>query len=216
MQPIYAMRNIQKRLGSFLLEVDGLDLYPGRLYSLAGPNGAGKSTLLSLLALLTPPDRGELHFANELLRWEGAWLKKHRKKVTLVQQHPFLFDETVMRNIAFGLKMRGVVGRKERQRIFAAMNSLGLGGFEQRRARGLSGGEAQKVAIARALVLQPQVLLLDEPTSNIDREHIEKFEAFIPGLAEGGMTIVMVTHDPNQAQRMGSEIIPIGGGRLLA
>ena len=214
MQPIYSLRNIKKKLGSFQLEVDRLDLLPGRLYTLTGPNGAGKSTLLNLLALLTPPDQGEIYFDKHLLHWNSSRFKKLRNKITLVQQHPFLFDATVLQNLAFGLKMRGVVGRKQRERIFAAMRSLGLDGFEQRRARGLSGGEAQKVAIARALVLEPEVLLLDEPTSNIDEGQIEKMEAFIPSLADAGMTVVMVSHDQGQAQRMGSDIIPLGGGRL--
>ncbi len=216
MQPIYSLRDIRKRRGEFQLAVEHLDLFPGRLYALAGSNGSGKSTLLNLLALLTPPDQGALHFACEPIDWHGSRLQKQRQNVTLVPQHPYLFAGSVLQNIAFGLKLRGVVGRKQRERIYAVMRTLGLEGFEERKARGLSGGEMQKVAIARALVLEPQVLLLDEPTANIDQRHIGKIEACIPSLTERGMTVVMVTHDPDQAERMGCETISLAGGRLVA
>jgi tungstate transport system ATP-binding protein len=215
MEPVYSLRNIRKkRENNFTLEVDRLDVFPGRLYTLYGPNGAGKSTLLDLLAFLSFPDRGELIFGGELARRDGLWLREKRKEVTLVQQNPFLFDETVSENVAFGLKIRGVVGRKQRERLFAALQEVGLSGFEKRRARGLSGGEAQRVAIARALVLRPRVLLLDEPTSSVDSDHIRGFEQLFPLLMKQGTTLVMATHDQGLVQRMDSEMIFISGGRL--
>ncbi len=214
MQQLFSLRNIQKTQGAFTLEVDHLDLFSGNLYTLTGPNGAGKSTLLNILAFLSRPDCGELVFAGEPARWTAAGLRQCRRQVTMVQQNPFLFDATVFQNIAFGLKIRGVIGRKQRQRIYTALDALGLAGFEDRRARGLSGGEAQKVAIARALVLNPRALLLDEPTSNIDAGQIESLEQLIPTLTDQGMTVIMVTHDQAQPRRMGSTIIPMAGGRL--
>ena len=216
MQPIYSLRDIEKQRGAFQLWVKALDLFPGRLYALTGPNGSGKTTLLELLALLSPPDRGDFYYASEPVRWKSSRLNTLRQHVTMVPQYPFLFDNSVMQNITLGLKMRGVVGRRQRERIYAVMRDLGLDGFAERRARGLSGGESQKVALARALVLDPQVLLLDEPTANIDQQHIGKIEAFIPSLTQQGMTVVVVKHDQDQASRMGCETLALAEGRLAS
>ncbi|BCR06460.1 tungstate ABC transporter ATP-binding protein [Desulfuromonas versatilis] len=215
MEPLYTLHNIEKKVGeNFLLRVEKLELFAGGLYSLAGPNGAGKSTLLNILAFLTSPDRGELFFAGERASWTAGWLQHKRQEVTLVPQNPFLFEGTVGNNLAFGLKVRGIMGRRQRERIYAALGTVGLEGFEKRRARGLSGGEIQRVAIARALALDPRVLLLDEPTSNIDSTHIMRLEQLVPELSRRGVTVVMVTHDQEQPRRMGCSILPIQGGVL--
>jgi len=215
MEPLYFLKDVEKkRSGDFTLRVERLELYPGRIYTLCGPNGAGKSTLLDLLAFLSFPDRGEFFFAGERVRGDGRWLQEKRQQVTLVQQAPFLFDGTVAKNVAFGLKVRGVVGRKQRERLLAALREVGLEGFERRRARGLSGGEAQRVAIARALALRPRVLLLDEPTASIDLEHIRSLERLLPLLAGEGIGVIMASHDRELARRLESEIVPLAGGRL--
>jgi tungstate transport system ATP-binding protein len=214
-EPLYSLRNIEKkRENNFTLTLDRLDFFPGRFYTLYGPNGAGKSTLLDLLAFLSFPDRGELCFAGERARRDGRWLREKRKQVTLVHQSPFLFDATVFENVAFGLTVRGVVGRKQRERLFSALQEVGLAGFEKRRARGLSGGEAHRVALARALVLKPRVLLLDEPTTSVDAAHIRKLEHLFPLLTKSGMTVIMASHDEDLIQSMKGETLFISSGKL--
>ncbi len=215
MQPIFSLRNIYKRLGpEFSLDIEELDLLPHRLYSLAGPNGSGKSTLMHILALLSSPDRGTMYFAGDQVVWSERHLHEIRRYVTLVHQSPFLFGSSVAQNLAFGLKLRGVIGRKQRQRIFEALTEVGLPEFAERKATGLSGGESQRVAIARALVLEPKVLLLDEPTSNIDQKNILQFEQIIAAQVDRGMTVIMVTHDPEQSARLGGQVIALQNGRL--
>ncbi len=217
MTSMYNLRNIEvRRNGGFSLCIEGLDLLRGRIYALAGPNGSGKTTLLRLLALLHPPDRGELRFAGESLPWERSELLERRRRVTMVDQSPYLFDRTVYQNLAFGLRLRGVRGEEQHRRIAVGLSQVGLAGFEARRARELSGGEAQRVALARALVLQPQVLLLDEPTANLDSQTILALEDVVSDLPRQGITVVMATHDPAQPERLGCDIVRLVGGRLAA
>ncbi|MEJ2698341.1 MAG: ATP-binding cassette domain-containing protein [Desulfuromonadales bacterium] len=215
MPPLYLLRGIEKRYnGQLVLELPHLELLPGRIYSLAGPNGAGKSTLLQILALLLPPTRGEMVFSGERVVWNGRSLARQRSAVTLVHQSPFLFDRPVYQNVAFGLKVRGVRGVEQHRRVASALAAVGLEGFAERRARELSGGEAQRVAMARALVLEPRVLLLDEPTANIDRAHIASIEKLVASLPNRGTLVVIATHDPGQAVRLGSEQLRMENGRL--
>ncbi len=191
-----------------------LELHPGGIYTLSGPNGAGKSTLLHILALLTPPTRGKIVFTGAPVIWNGRSLARQRASVTLVHQSPFLFDGSVYQNVAFGLKVRGIRGREQHRRVEKALAAVGLTGFEHRLARELSGGEAQRVAVARALAIEPQVLLLDEPTANIDRPHIAAFEQLIASLPQQGTLVVIATHDPGQATRLGSQQLQMLDGRL--
>jgi tungstate transport system ATP-binding protein len=215
MKPVLSLRDISySRDANFTLQVDRLDLLAGRIYSLSGPNGAGKSTLLQTLALLEPPDKGTLHFAGLPIRWERALLTKLRQQITLVEQSPYLFDDTVYNNLAFGLRMRGVRGREQRQRIVQTLDDVGLADFLNRKARLLSGGETRRVALARALVLQPKVLLLDEPTANVDGQQLQAFEALLASLPQKGLTVVFSTHDPEQSDRVGGENLSILEGNL--
>ncbi len=191
MKPILSVRNIQKNYnGQVVLDIEELDFLPKRIYSLVGPNGCGKSTLLQILALLMKPTNGALLFQEQAIPWKRRQLQKVRQQVTLVHQSPYLFHRCVRYNLAYGLKIRGI-------------------------ARELSGGEQQRVAIARALLLQPKVLLMDEPTSNMDKKSIETFDALVPTLIERGITIIQATHMPDQPQRLGSEIIAMDQGQLI-
>ena len=215
MPPLYLLRGIEKRYnGQVVLHLPNLELFPGRIYSLTGTNGAGKSTLLQILALLLPPTRGEMLFSGERVTWNGRTLARQRSDVTLVHQSPFLFDRPVYHNVAFGLKVRGVRGAEQHRRVVSALAAVGLEGFAGRRAWELSGGEAQRVAMARALVLEPRVLLLDEPTANIDRAHVATIEDLIVSLPQRGTLVVIATHDPGQAIRLGNEQLQMENGRL--
>ena len=216
MKPILSVRNIQKNYnGQVVLDIGELDFLPKHIYSLVGPNGCGKSTLLQILALLMKPTSGGLLFHEQAIPWKRRELQKVRRHVTLVHQSPYLFHRSVRYNLAYGLKIRGIHGDEQHQRIHEALDLVGLSGFGRRNARELSGGEQQRVAIARALLLQPKVLLMDEPTSNMDKKSIETFDALVPTLIERGITIIQATHMPDQPQRLGSEIIAMDQGQLV-
>jgi len=214
MDPIFSIRHLEFRRGeSFSLAIEQIDFQAGQIYLLAGVNGAGKSTLLQLLALLIAPDRGEIRFDGNTVKG-AAGRHRFRRKITLVDQSPFLFDTTVYNNLAFGLRMRDVNGDLQRRRILKALNSVGLEGFENRRARALSGGESRRVALARALVIRPKVLLLDEPTAGLDDDSLSLFETNLAALSEAGVTVIMSTHDGGQARRLNGKVFRLENGRL--
>ncbi|MBW2510455.1 MAG: ABC transporter ATP-binding protein [Deltaproteobacteria bacterium] len=199
MQPVISLKDIRVTLGqNFSLSVESLVLEPHRIYALTGPNGAGKSTLLRVMALLLSPQAGTIEFAEG----DSRDLARQRQRVTLVEQTPYLFEGSVTDNLNFGLKLRGINSKERSERIRATLAIVGLEGFEHRRAKELSGGEVQRVALARALVLKPELLLLDEPTANIDSNSLQAYEALLSGLPEYGVTVVFSTHDPSQSKRL--------------
>jgi tungstate transport system ATP-binding protein len=211
---MYRLQSIRKRYGSNVaLDIEELTIAEGRLYTLTGANGAGKSTLLSILAFLSPPTSGEIFYAGKRVDRNHGSVEEYRRKVTLLHQSPYLFGGSVDDNVAFGLKVRGIRGEELRRRIDEALDIVGLRGFRDRKARELSGGEAQRVAMARALALKPEVLLLDEPLANIDRETTGLFETVIASLPAQGTTVVMTTHDPDHPGRLNGESIFLEGGR---
>jgi tungstate transport system ATP-binding protein len=213
MVPQFYLTSIRKCYGAKVaLSIAELKLWPGHLYLLTGPNGSGKSTLLNILAFLTAPDEGDIQFAGNRVTWKKEELTRLRKKVTLLQQSPFLFSGTVFENVAYGLKVRGIpVGIVQRS-VSDSLARVGLDGFETRNVRHLSGGEARRVAWARALVLKPEVLLLDEPLANVDTDMTSILEPLIASQAAEGTTVVMSTHDPQQSLRLrGSEIQLLDG-----
>jgi tungstate transport system ATP-binding protein len=208
---------VEKRYGNQLaLRVRELTIRPGRLYILFGPNGSGKSTLLNILAFLTKPELGEVMFDGKPVAWKREELQLLRKRVTLLHQSPYLFGDTVAFNVGYGLKIRGVAGRQLERAVAEALELVGLGGFEQRHVQQLSGGEARRAALARALAVKPDILLLDEPLANVDEESAKVAERLIASLPAQGTTVVMSTHDPHQGSRMEGEIIRLQDGALVA
>jgi len=211
MSPVISLKNIRFTQGrTFTLSVADLALQPGRIYALTGPNGSGKSTLLRLMALLIRPQEGTIALAGEPLVSNA----RQRQNVTLVDQSPYLLTGSVHDNLNYGLKLRSVESNERTRRIKAALTNVGLAGFERRRAQELSGGEIQRVALARALVLEPTLLLLDEPTANIDSNSLEGYEELLRRLPEYGVTVLFSTHDPSQARRLGDEVLRIDNGFL--
>lgn len=209
------LHDITLQQGNFQLTVPHLSLQAGQLYVLQGENGSGKSTLLRLLALLQKPQSGEIRFAGDPVYWQAGRLQALRYKITLLEQNPWLFVGSVEKNLTFGLKLRGLRGAELQQKIDQALAIVGLNGFQKRRAKELSGGETRRVALARALCLQPRLLLLDEPTANLDVAQVEALEKFLLGLPQQGMTLVIASHDSGQVKRLGGKAIKMENGRLL-
>ncbi len=133
----------------------------------------------------------------------------------LLHQSPYLFGGTVHDNVAFGLAARGIRGEERHRIVERALSAVSLRGFGGRKARQLSGGETQKVAMARALALSPEVLLLDEPLANIDRETSMLLESLIASLPARGTTVILVTHDPDHRRRLNGETIFLERGRIV-
>lgn len=215
MSIIYELRGVDRRYGKrpvFLIE--SLVLETGRIYTLTGANGTGKTTLLQTLAFLHPPNSGDIFFRGKSVDWAKGALRRLRLEVTLLQQSPYLFFTSVFENVTFGLKARGVAKEKLNHVVTEALEQVGLAGFQMRRARELSGGEAQRVAMARALVLKPAVLLLDEPLANVDQETSTILVELIRSLPNKGTTVIMTTHDPNHVSHLNSHSIHLEGGRI--
>lgn len=211
-QPLYTLRGVSKRYaGRAVVEVEALDIARGEVLALVGPSGAGKSTLLRLLNFLEAPTTGALSFEGAPVPAEPPTALLRR--VTTVFQRPLLLSGTVRHNVGLGLRLRGqpVDGRVE-----AALAQVGLSGLAGRPAQALSGGEMQRAALARALVLAPEVLLLDEPTANLDPYNVGLIEAIVRAHNQThGTTVVLVTHNVFQARRLATRVGLMLNGALV-
>ena len=196
------------------LEVDELTIASGCLHILAGPNGSGKSTLLGILAFLMKPGHGQMVFAGTQVNWQSSQLASLRKRVTLLHQHSFLFSGTVAANVAFGPRARGMAKENVQRAVGESLAMVGLDGFESRDARHLSGGEARRVALARALACQPEVLLLDEPMAHVDKQSAQIIERLVVSLSGQGTTVVMSSHNEQLGQRTESKVIRLLDGKV--
>jgi tungstate transport system ATP-binding protein len=200
-----------QRNGRDALRVDSLDINHGETLAVVGPNGAGKSTLLLALACLLEPARGEINFDGKSLNeWDEL---EYRRKISFVFQAPLLMDMTVEQNVALGLKFRGTPKKEMQARVGKWMTHLGIESLSKRRAGRLSGGEAQRVSLARAFVLEPELLLLDEPFSSLDPPTRAKMLDDLSALlAQDHRTAVFVTHNLNEAAKMSHRVAVIVGG----
>lgn len=215
---IFKVRNLKKVYNSkIVLDINNLNFQEGRIYAIVGPNGSGKTTLLNILNLLEKADEGQIFFYDqEITNKSNPDTLEIRRRMTLVNQDPFLFHSTVYNNIAYGLKIRSIPPKVQKSRIRSALNIVGLSGFKDRKADQLSGGEAQRVVIARALVIEPEVLFLDEPTANIDQKHIDVVERIIKKIKkEIKTTVIFTTHDLSQAYRLADEVISLLDGKII-
>jgi tungstate transport system ATP-binding protein len=204
-----------RRGGRAVLHVDGLELRRGEILALVGPNGAGKSTLVTALALLERPAAGTISLDGTPVDWRRGLLAA-RRRLAIVFQEPLLFDTTVSENVASGLKLRGVPKSQRTPRVERWLTRLGIPHLAGRQARTLSGGEAQRTSLARALVLEPELLLLDEPFAALDAPTREALaDDLLPLLRETATTTVLVTHDRDEALEMGDRLGVILDGRLV-
>jgi len=215
MTPAYRLRDISYSYGGPpVLEIGDLHIPQGQIVLLVGPNGSGKTTLLHLLAFLETPQTGEIDFFGE--KSHSGNLLALRRKTGLLLQNPYLFHETVMSNMVWGLRLRGISGRSAHRAAAKALDMVGLSGFENRYARSLSGGESQRVALARALALEPKVLLLDEPSNHMDRASAQRTEEIVLELNRcHGATVVMTTHAVDNGQALAHEVIHLWQGKVI-
>ncbi|MBE3108938.1 MAG: ATP-binding cassette domain-containing protein [Acidobacteria bacterium] len=203
-------------VSSFSLELESLRVGPGEILALVGPNGAGKTTLLMLLAFLARPGRGRLEFLGGDPWANEASVVRARRDAVLVTHHPYLFKGTVADNLSFGLRLRNIPEAKWPARLRSALALVELEGWEKKSVLGLSAGQAQRVALARALALRPRVLLLDEPTANIDAGLGLRMEAVLREVSrESGTTVVFSTHNFSQASRLADDILYLSDGRRV-
>ena len=215
---IFKVRDLKKVYNNkIVLDVDNLNFQEGKIYAIVGPNGSGKTTLLNILNLLEKPDEGQIFFYDqEITNKSNSDILESRRRMTLVNQDPFLFHSTVYDNIAYGLKIRSLSSAEQRIRVKDSLKMVGLSDFENRRVNQLSGGEAQRVVIARALVIEPEILFLDEPTTSIDQKYITKVEKIIKKIRkELKTTVIFTTHDLSQAYRLADEVISLLEGKII-
>ncbi|MGA2386096.1 MAG: ATP-binding cassette domain-containing protein [Candidatus Bathyarchaeia archaeon] len=187
-----------------------LDLQGGKIIVLLGVNGAGKTTLMRIMAGLENADSGKLYFNNQNIDC-GAL----RKVSSLVFQKSAMFSTSVYDNLAYGLKIRKVPKDEIKRKVTDALQAVRLSGFEKRRAKKTSGGEQQRIALARAFLLEPHVLLLDEPTANLDPNSATIIEKAIVGQKSAQRIILMATHNLSQARRIAGEIVHIYNGEIV-
>jgi tungstate transport system ATP-binding protein len=202
-----------ERNGRDVLRIDSLDIQRGETLTVVGPNGSGKSTLLLALARLLKPARGDILYEGmSLKQWNEL---EYRRRISFVFQAPLLMDLTVEQNVALGLKFRGTPQAETGVRAGKWMRQLGIELLAKRRAGQLSGGEAQRVSLARAFVLEPELLLLDEPFAALDPPtHAKLLEDLSTILKQDQRTAVFVTHNLSEAAKVSHRIAVIAGGVL--
>lgn len=196
-----------------LIQDINLEIYSNEILGIIGPSGAGKTTLLKALALLTPSHciGGKYHYMGQqiLPPQNGIELRKVRKDLIFIHQHPVLFKGTVNWNILYGLKVRK---QNNPDLLKQLLSSFDLNGILHRDVASLSGGEKQRVCLLRAMVVEPRILLLDEPTQNLDPANIKNIEK---NIKEFRGTVVIVTHNLFQAQRITDRVAVIVNGRII-
>jgi tungstate transport system ATP-binding protein len=197
-----------------ILDIPRLEIAKGEVVCLLGPNGAGKTTLLKVIGMLQAPDQGTIRFSGCEMNYARSL--EARRRVAMVFQEPLLLNGTVYQNAALGLKLRGVDDQTIQHRLTPWLERLGIASLAGRPVHTLSGGEAQRTSLARALVLEPEVLLLDEPFSALDPTSREVLlRDFQDIVRENSITTIIVTHDREEAFMLGDRIGVLNGGRLL-
>ena len=213
MNSILDINDLKKSLeGNPVLKSIDLDIRLGEVMGLLGPSGSGKSTLLRCLNRIIEADSGDIFYKEKDLKEYPP--NELRKEVVLVPQESVMFSGTVFDNVAYGPSIEGDVNREH---ILNCIRDAGLSSdFEQRQAEKLSGGEKRRVALARALALKPEVLLLDEPTSGVDPKKKEEVERSILNFSDKrDLTVIWVTHDLDQAKRVSTRIANLRDGRII-
>jgi molybdopterin-binding protein len=214
MSDILSVVDLSVRRGKqAVLSVDHLTVQEGEVLAVIGPNGAGKSTLLLVLAQLLPADSGKVLFRGSAI--QPGEVQAYRRRMALVLQEPLLLSRSVYDNVAAGLRYRRVPKTTIAPRVNAWLKRLGIAHLADRHAHKLSGGEAQRVSLARAFALQPEILLLDEPFSALDAPtRANMLQDLHAVLAETRITTIFITHDLDEALLLGDQVAVLLDGRL--
>ncbi len=213
---LYELHNLKRQFGErTVLDIASLSFAARKVYALIGPNGAGKTTLLNHLAFLDQPTSGVVKFRNKSVSYDQRHLVHLRRRVVLVDQTPILFSGTVWKNVEFGLRVRGVPKRERAIKIPAALERVGMSDFAQTDSHGLSGGEVKRVALARALVLEPEVLLCDEPTANVDQQNQEVILKILEHAnSMQNTSVIFSTHYLSQSRRLAHQTVLLQNGSV--
>jgi tungstate transport system ATP-binding protein len=212
------VRSLSKSIGpAKVLHEINLTVERGEILGLIGPTGSGKTTLLRLINLLDEPSAGSILFGGTEVsgRPEKEALAA-RRKMAMVFQKPVMFRASVEENVSYGLRMRGRQERFEKIRVKEVLEMVGLSGYESRDANTLSGGEMQRIALARALILQPELLLLDEPTANLDPGSAASIDSLLRSLAGSRTAVILATHNMEQCRKLAGRVAVLQAGRLAA
>ncbi len=213
---IYQLKNIKKNLNNFSLTVKNCSLKRGTIYSVVGPNGSGKSTFLNILSLYQAPCEGQLFFEEQAVDHTNQSLKLNlKRKIAHLMQNPYLFNMSVRENISYGLRVRRVPKKVILKKVEEILKLFSLSRIAEKNAHYISGGEAQRTALARTFVLDAQVYLLDEPAASVDKNSIHRLEELILSFnQEKKAAIILTTHSQEQAYRMSKDIISIIDGQI--
>ena len=198
-----------------VLDIPSFQVLPNKVTAIIGPNGSGKTTLSLCLSLLLKPTTGQILYKGRIIP-DGSTVMQMRRRFAVVFQEPLLLNGTVWDNVTLGLKLRGVNRLELQDRAHRWLERFGIAALAQRSARTLSGGEAQRTSLARAFVLQPEVLFLDEPFAALDiptRQSL--FGDMLNILQETQYTTVMVTHDRNEAQTLAHRVTMLINGKIV-
>jgi len=215
MKQLIKLKEVTKHYGEITaLDDISLEIKEKEIFTVLGPNGSGKTTMLRIMASIVEPTSGEVFFGGE--RINDSNRSQARKRSTMVFQKTALFNTTVYKNVAYGLKLRKFPKKEIDERVENVLDLVKLNGYEKRLAKKLSGGEQQRVSLARALALNAELLLLDEPTANLDPKNVSIIEETISRVNhEFNTTIVMATHNLFQAETITKRAALILGGKIV-
>jgi energy-coupling factor transporter ATP-binding protein EcfA2 len=213
--PVFRARNLAFGYtpGRSVLEVADFEVFRGSITAVIGSNGCGKTTLFKVLNGLLGPYTGSVLFHGREITAPGGRRQMRRLSI-YVHQKPYAFRERVAENVAYGLKVRKVPREQHSRRIEESLRAVGMEHLSHRQAQSLSGGERQRLAVARALALHPEVILLDEPTSNIDPESVRLIEKAVLDAQSKGTTVLLSTHNLATAYRIATTVLPMEDGNL--
>ncbi len=213
MEELFRIENLSKSFGNKeVLKNISFKIFKGEIFALMGPSGVGKSTMLRILNFLETRTSGRLIFNGN----ECANRQNVMRRMSMLFQRPAVFNTSVFNNVAYGLSIRGVDKETIDKKVTDALNLVGLAGYEKQKALTLSGGEAQRMAFARAIVFKPDVLLLDEPTANLDPANVAKIEDIIKRIrSEFATTIIMASHNIYQVRRIADRVGILLNGELI-
>jgi tungstate transport system ATP-binding protein len=207
----FRLENVEKNYHALkALDAVTLNAEGGKTIVLLGVNGAGKTTLLRIIAGLEQPDKGNIIFNGQ-----NMTAQELRKIATMVFQKTVMFNRNVYDNLAFGLKIRGTPEPEIAAKVTEALHSVGLSSFEKRRGKKTSGGEQQRISLARAFLLDPRILLLDEPTANLDPNSARIIEKAITNRKSSDRIIIMATHNLGQAKRLADIVMHVHEGKII-